>query len=140
MDNDDNKRSKPFVDINRVAPSPPESTDDLLRPWLRLAGQLVPLIGETGFCALFVRAARLAEGGNGGLTPAQACRTANQLFAGLAVNLASLDRSAASAANTALLNTFTKLLSALIGEALTTRLLSASNEKNDGPESAQEHK
>jgi hypothetical protein len=139
MDNDDNKRSKPFVDTNRAAPSPPENTDDLLRPWLRLGGQLVPLIGETGFCALFVRAARLAGPASGWLAPDQSCRSANQLFAGLATNLAALDATAAAAANTALLNTFTKLLSALIGEALTTRLLSASN-GIDAPESAQEHK
>jgi hypothetical protein len=139
MDNDDNKRSQPFVDINRAAPSPPESNDDLLRPWLRLGEQLVPLIGETGFCALFVRAARLAGPGSGWLATDQSCRSVKQLFAGLAASLASLDKAAAAAANTALLNTFIKLLSALIGEALTTRLLSASHD-SDGPESAQEHK
>jgi hypothetical protein len=111
-----------------------------MRPWTHLGRQLVPLIGETGFCALFSRAARLAGPASGSLALDPSCRAVDPLLSALADHLARLDGARAPAANTALLDTFTKLLSALIGEGLTTRLLASASNDDEGQGRAQEHR
>jgi hypothetical protein len=138
MDKDDEQRLKPVVDTTRVAPAATEGS--LMRPWTHLGRQLVPLIGETGFCALFSRAARLAGPASGSLVLDPACRAVDPLLSALADHLVRLDGARAPAANAALLDTFTKLLSALIGEGLTTRLLASASNDDEGQGRAQEHR
>jgi hypothetical protein len=140
MDKDDEMRLKPVVDNTRAAPSLPGSIDSLIRPWSQLGRQLVPLIGETGFCALFSRAVRLSPPFNGSLVVDPSCRVVDDQLSALAGHLAPLDVAHAQAANTELLDTFTKLLSALIGEGLTTRLLASASMDDEGRARAQEHK
>jgi hypothetical protein len=140
MDKDDETGMKPVVDITRTAASPFESTAHLVRPWSHLASQLVPLIGETGFCALFSRAVRLAGQLSGSFAVDPSCRAVDKLLSALAGHLGSLDGARARAANTELLDTFIKLLSALIGEGLTTRLLASASNNHDGQQGVQEHK
>jgi len=96
-----------------------------IQPWKQLAGHLSPLIGESGFSALYRRAVRLASGEHEWLNAPQASTTADELLSALRSQLAAEDAHQATAANAALLATFTKLLSGLIGEALTIRLLQA---------------
>jgi hypothetical protein len=140
MDKDDETRLKPVVDIIRAAPPPPDSIGSQMRPWTHLGVQLVPLIGETGFCALFSRAVRLSGASNGSLVVDPSCRAVDTLLASLAGHLATLGAARAPAANTELLDTFTKLLSALIGEGLTTRLLASASMTDESRARAQEHK
>jgi hypothetical protein len=111
-----------------------------MRPWSHLGTQLVPLIGETGFCALFSRAVRLSGAFHGSLVVDPSCRAVDTLLASLAAHLAPLGGARAPAANTELLDTFTKLLSALIGEGLTTRLLASASMTDENRARAQEHK
>lgn len=118
----------------------PESNDELLRPWRRLACQLSPLIGESGFCALFMRATRLLASQFDEFSSGQSCKLIEHALAALGERLDAMDTLAAQAGNAALLNTFTKLLSDLIGEALTTRLLASAANGDDGQKNAQEHK
>ena len=94
-----------------------------LRSWGRLAAHLNPLIGEAGFCALYGRAVRLAIARHPCLTPSQSTQATATLLSNLKESLSSIDPATAVQANRDLLDTFTKLLSGLIGEALTTRLL-----------------
>lgn len=142
MNNNDDKRQRLLLDLmtNHGTTRLPESTDELLAPWRLLAAQLSPLIGESGFCAMYVRATRLLAGQFDWLAAGQSCNSAERALAALAERLDSMDRLAAQAGNVALLNTFTKLLSDLIGEALTTRLLASAASGDDGQKNVQEHK
>ncbi len=113
---------------------------DLLQPWQRIAQRLCPLIGESGFCALFGRAVHMVGPDHAWLAPQQPCRSTEQLFASLAERLAPVEPGQAAAANDTMLQTFTKLLATLIGEALTQRLLASATASADQPANAQEQK
>jgi hypothetical protein len=91
--------------------------------WSRLAVRLSSLIGETGFNALYARTTRLVIKDFAWLTMPLSSQSSAAIFETLQSDLLSVDAALANAANTALLDTFTKLLSGLIGEALTLQLL-----------------
>ena len=116
----------------------PAGTSALLQPWRRIAQQLCPLIGESGFCALFVRAVHVVGPDHAWLAPQQPCRSPEQLFALLAERMALVEAGRAAAANRVLLQTFTQLLATLIGEALTRRLLASATVTVDQQANAQE--
>ncbi|MET3134169.1 hypothetical protein AAKU55_004464 [Oxalobacteraceae bacterium GrIS 1.11] len=97
--------------------------DHALRTWTRLASHLSALIGEAGFCALYGRSLHLIIPQHPWLTASLASQPIDTLFSTLKENFSSIDPLSAAKANQRLLDTFTKLLSGLIGEALTTRLL-----------------
>lgn len=100
--------------------------------WSQLAGKLTPLIGEAGFCALFGRSVRLHLAEFRWLTLSDV-RASEPLFQRLGQDLTTADPSQAQQACAVLLDTFTTLLSALIGAELTTRILvSAWNEEPYG--------
>jgi hypothetical protein len=142
MDNHDDKRLQLLLDIltNKGAASPPESTDQLLHPWRRLAAHLRPLIGESGFCALFLRGIRLTAAQFDWLVASQPGKSIERAVGGLGEAFAAADAASARAANAVLLNTFTKLLSDLIGDALTFRILDSASNGEDEQKNAQEHK
>jgi hypothetical protein len=94
-----------------------------VHPWRQLFAHLSPLIGESGLAALYRRTVRLVETQYDWLAPAHASSTADELLVALRAQLASVELVLARDANAALLTIFTKLLSGLIGEALTIRLL-----------------
>ena len=110
----------------------------LLQPWRHIALQLCPLIGESGFCALFGRAVHVVGPDHAWIAPQQPCRSPEQLLALLDERLASIDAGRAATANDALLRTFTQLLATLIGEALTQRQLASATASADQPTNAQE--
>jgi hypothetical protein len=113
------------------APDPSAVSRELLQPWRRIAQHLCPLIGESGFCALFGRAVHVIGPDHAWLAPQQPCRAPAQLFASLEERMALVDAERAAAANEALLQTFTQLLAALIGERLTQRLLESATATTD---------
>lgn len=125
MDKNDDKRLQLIHEV--LAPTAGmRGADDVahsLRTWERLAAHLSPLIGEAGFCALYGRAMRLVIPQHPWLTPSASSQPIHILLSTLKENLASIDPENAGQANSTLLDTFTKLLSGLIGAALTTRLL-----------------
>ncbi|HAT31814.1 MAG TPA: hypothetical protein DCW29_13450 [Janthinobacterium sp.] len=125
MDKNDDKRQQL---IHRVLTTQGEMggadvVAHAIRAWERLAAHLSPLIGEAGFCALFGRSLRLVIPQYPWLTTKQSSQPIDSLFSTLKENLTSIDPVIAGKANSTLLDTFTRLLSGLIGEALTTRLL-----------------
>lgn len=135
MHNDDDTRPQPLSTAPAGgAAGGARDGELLLRPWRRLAHRLVPLIGDSGFCALHGRAARLVHDRYDWLGNTGAARTFAQLIALLGERYAEVDAVTAESANEALLATFTGLLASLIGEALTLRLLDAAT-----PMNAQEH-
>ena len=110
---------------NRTGAPASAAGSGMLLPWRRIAQQLCPLIGESGFCALFGRAVHVIGPEHAWLAQQQPCRSPEQLFTSLEERLGSVDAARAAAANEALLRTFTQLLAALIGERLTQRLLAS---------------
>lgn len=112
----------------------------LVQPWLRLSVQLTPLIGESGFCALFGRALRLSSVRFQGLAGCDSARPLADLFTSLTRTLNEIGPEHADAANSALLGTFTTLLGNLIGEALTKQLLQVASAGADGQTHGQEQK
>ena len=91
--------------------------------WEQLIEKLSPLIGEVGLCALFARARHLASPGSHPDPASGEMRSSALLIEQLESHLGAMEEAAALAYNAVLLDTFTKLLSGLIGEALTARLL-----------------
>lgn len=126
--------------INTGANDFAPGSNELLQPWRRIAQQLCPLIGESGFCALFGRAIHMVGPDHAWLSPQQACRSPDQLFGLLEERMALVDIARATAANEILLRTFTQLLETLIGKALTERLLASATAAGDQPANAQEQK
>ena len=114
---------------------------DRLRPWRRIGVHLVTLIGESGFCALFGRALRTLAVRYDWLSVDPTPKSIDGLLSAFERDMAAADPATASIANAELLNTFTRQLSSLIGEALTGKLLAqATASEQDGPEDVQEHK
>jgi hypothetical protein len=142
MHNNDDKRQPRSLAMtaSNGVPSPPETIEQLVQRWLQLAAHLSPLIGESGFCALFGRATRLLRPQFDWLTLDQAGKSLADLVAALERDLASVELALARAANEALHNTFIKLLCALIGEALTLRLVDTALAGEFAQKTVQEHK
>jgi hypothetical protein len=92
-----------------------------LRRWHQLAARLVPLVGEGGFSALYVRALRQVGAAYSWLSIEPADKS-EKLLAALGGDLAA-NADQAAAANAALLDAFTAMLAALIGRELTNRVL-----------------
>jgi hypothetical protein len=139
MERDDDKRRQ-SSDDGQAQPQAGAPVDRL-RPWRRIGGQLVPLIGESGLCALFGRAVRTLAIRYEWLGVHATRTSIDELLAALERDLAGVEAPVAEIANTELLNTFTRQLSALIGEALTSRLLAQATASDpEGPEDVQEHK
>lgn len=122
------------------APHDRRAVDALMSPWLRLGEQLTPLIGESGFCALFGRALRLTNARFACLGRCDPSRPLGDLFASLTRTLNEAVPEQAGAANAALLDTFTAQLRTLIGDALTNQLLHVATEGGDGQKHEQEQK
>jgi len=134
---------------NRAQPQDAGAVPDVARPghaaplvqtWSRLSRQIVPLIGDNGFGALFGRTLRLVAPAHPWLSVDASRKTGAALLAALETDLAAVDAGAAGAANEKLMSTFTRQLGALIGPALTTRLLDESAAGNGQQQNEQEHK
>jgi hypothetical protein len=113
--------------LNRRAPNAHDSGSGIWA-WEKLAAQL---IGDGGFCALYERSIKLTVSEFPCLTVPSEQHVEGMLLS-LRNNFAAVDVSKASRANLALLQSYTGLLSTLIGESLTLRILiSAWEDKSD---------
>jgi hypothetical protein len=141
MDKNDDKRQQLLVEMlaGGVTEGAQAGNGQLLQPWRQLARHLSPLIGESGFCALFSRAGRLVATQYGWLA-SPTFKTIDVLIAALGDSLNGVPVDAAREGNTALLDSFVKLLSDLIGEALTIRLLHSAAHGQGEQQYAQEQK
>lgn len=89
----------------------------------RFAGQLTPLIGDTGVAAICARSLHLTQRNVPELAPFRASAQGDSPFALLQLSLEQLEPAAASEAAVAVLATASELLALFIGESLTTNLL-----------------
>ena len=141
MNKNDDKWQQLLVEMVASDASRPEGGNSaLLQPWRALACHLSPLIGESGFCALFGRAGKLVAAQYGWLVPSTSFKTMDVLIAALGGSFDGVPAAEARAGNFALLDTFTRLLADLIGEALTVRLLHAAALRQGEQKNAQEQK
>jgi hypothetical protein len=139
MERDDKQRQQPSED-GKACPQGGAAVDRL-RPWRRISGQLVVLIGESGFCASFGRALRTLATRYEWLSVDPARKSIDGLLSALERDMASVESTTADIAGRELLETFTRQLASLIGEALTSRLLEqATALEQIGKEDVQEHK
>lgn len=135
MERDDNTRQ---TSDQGPASEPARQVHQMMAPWVRIKDQLVPLIGELGFCALFGRAARLLAARYDWIDVDASRKSAFALLAALEQAMAAVDPAEARIANAELMATFTRQLSALVGEALTARLLATAEERPPGPQDGEE--
>jgi hypothetical protein len=132
--------------LETLAPRPGEEADSraiavrALWSWKQIALHLTPLIGEAGFHSLYARTIRLAISDFGGLTLSAQSESFDTLFQKLGQDLELLAPVEAVRASNILLATFTELLSTLIGESLTSRILRSAWADESGGANAQEVK
>lgn len=94
--------------------------------WIRLAAELVLLIGDGGFLPLYRRSVQLSAANFPWLQPASEevpLESGSTRFAGLKRSIDGRDADEASQASAFLLNTFIDMLARLIGETLTIGIL-----------------
>lgn len=111
------------------------AAETALRAWERLASHLSPLIGEAALCAMVARARHVTFPDLSANPAGRDLRSSAQLLECLATELAAMDAPAADMYNRALLQSFTRLLSGLIGEALTVRLMNTAWTERSGGKS-----
>jgi hypothetical protein len=139
MDKDEN-RPPPDAADRKSDSARPDHAQALIQPWSRLGRQLVPLIGEGGFVALFSRSVRLLAPPRAWLSIDAARRTSTLLLSALEHDLAAADPAEAAAAHEELMGTFVRQLGALIGPALTARLLAETGAVGTPQKNQEEHK
>jgi len=127
-------------DENRAQPVAADHAAPLVRPWSRLGRQLVPLIGEGGFVALFTRSARLLAPPRAWLSVDATRRTSTLLLTALEQDLAAANPQEAAATHEELMGIFVRQLGTLIGPALTARLLAETGVDGTAHKNQEEHK
>jgi hypothetical protein len=127
MSDNDPRRQQSISELlaPQTAGAPQDAIDRAKWTWDQLATHLTPFIGEAGFCALYARAIRLAQPDFSWLTVMPSGQSRQVLFDAFRQNLQEADPAAAVQAHAKVLETFTTLLSTLIGEALATQILNS---------------
>lgn len=97
--------------------------DIAISAWTALEATLSPIIGQRGFAALYKRSLHRTRGTHACLNGACELIGEPDNFGSLCAALSAHANTEAMAAHRALFGTFRDLLTSLIGESLTTRLL-----------------
>jgi len=110
--------------IENLLPQHAENiADAAIHRWELIAAQIVSIIGEGGFNALYIRSALRAHSAFPWLPTEPLSPQTDARFANLKKSLEGQTPEQAGAANRLLLITLTDILASLIGEDLTTRIL-----------------
>ena len=124
MEKNQMARQRAISDVLQRCDGPPEEVLAAgMLAWEQLAAHLSSLIGEAGFCALYARSLAVAGAPEALVRSSASLRSVDSLVEQLRAGLATLEPAHACDVNAAVLDTFTKLLSGLIGDGLTARLL-----------------
>ncbi|SNS93484.1 hypothetical protein SAMN06265795_109131 [Noviherbaspirillum humi] len=104
--------------------------------WKRIASELVPLIGETGFQSLYGRAVHLALPHCGSFTLSKQGDSTEGVIDRLRQDLVTLEHDIAHQCSTLLITKFTDLVASMIGDVLMNQILrSAWQEHTTQPDS-----
>ena len=106
-----------------LARHPGEMADATTQLWRKLAPELITIIGELGFNALYSRSIRLARLRHPWIRQDASTLSGDDVFAPLQQSLQAQDAAQAAQASLALFMIFFDTLALLIGEALTKHLL-----------------
>ncbi|MFZ6644810.1 hypothetical protein ACO0LO_03795 [Undibacterium sp. TJN25] len=110
--------------IARAVTQRPDAVVDVtIHLWERLAAELILIIGDGGFESLYSRSLHLTSASFSWMANSPPAQASDSRFAGLRTCLEGQDATAAGEASVALLATFIDILSALIGESLTSSIL-----------------
>lgn len=101
--------------------------------WERIAVEIISLVGEGGFNALYTRSIFLCQSAFPWLAPGVWPAQPEYRFAELKASLEAQAPEQANAANRLLLITFIDILATLIGEKLTEHILSSVLDHGAGP-------
>ena len=122
--------------IESLMAQPTEQVADAaIELWEKLATEIISLVAEGGFNALYARSVFLAQSSFPWLAASSLAPQTDHRFAQLKISLAEQTPAHASEANRLLLITFTDILASLIGESLTAGIL-RSAWGNDASDSA----
>lgn len=102
-----------------------EVADAAIGLWELMAAQIISIIGEGGFNSLYARSLFLTQVTYPWLAAKPLSSQTDQRFAKLRISFEERSPELISQANSQLLFTFTDILASLIGEQLTTRILSS---------------
>jgi hypothetical protein len=91
--------------------------------WEKLATEVISIVGDGGFDALYTRSLFLTQSTFPWIAVGSLPLQTDTRFAALAMSLSDQTPAQAGAANRLLLITFTDIMASLIGEALTTGIL-----------------
>jgi len=91
--------------------------------WEQMAGQIISIVGESGFNSLYARSLFITHSTYPWLASDSSTPPPEHRFAGLKKSLAGQTLAQASEANSLLLLNFTDILASLIGEQLTITIL-----------------
>jgi hypothetical protein len=101
-----------------------EVADAAINSWEQMATQIISIVGEDGFNSLYERSIFLTQSTFPWLAASLLPPHTDQRFAELKMSFEGQTPAQISEANVLLLITFTDILASLIGEPLTTRILS----------------
>ena len=106
-----------------MAPHTEKVAEAAIIQWEQLAAQIISIVGESGFNALYARSVFLAQSTFPWLAASSSSPQSDNRFAELKINLEGQTPAQAIEANRLLLITFTDILASLIGEQLTIRVV-----------------
>ncbi len=106
-----------------MAPHTEKVADAAIHFWEQMAAQIILIVGEAGFNALYARSVFLTQSTFPWLSAGLPSPRSDQRFTELKTSLEAQTPALASQANSLLLLTFTDILAALIGEELTANIL-----------------
>lgn len=108
--------------------------------WEKLATEIISIVGEGGFDALYARSLFLTQSTFPWIAVGSLPLQTDSRFAALAVSLSDQTPEQAGAANRLLLITFTDIVASLIGEQLTTGILRTAWGDNASDKTSKEFK
>lgn len=110
---------------DRIAMNPEKVVDVAIRLWEQMATEIISIVGESGFNSLYSRSIFLTQSKFPWVGTSLKPPLTDQRFAELKIDFEGQTPAQASEANCLLLITFTDILASLIGEQLTTTILSS---------------
>ena len=107
----------------RMAQPTEDVVDAVINLWEHLATQIIPIIGEGGFNAIYARSVFLTQSTFPWLAADSLSPQTDHRFAELKISLEGRPPEQTNAGNSLLFITFTDILASLIGEQLTSLIL-----------------
>lgn len=118
--------------------NPEEVVDAAIKLWEQMATEIISIVGEIGFNALYSRSLSLTQATFPWVAASSKLPLADQRLPELKVAFKGQSPDIVSEANCLLLITFTDILASLIGEQLTTTILSSAWDNNASVKTSKE--